>query len=105
LPVPGIREDATGDNAVRNTVLALAIVALATPAIAQDAQQQMGGSGPNLWADGVKLKTDVEVKQEQDREAGFKAGLGKIPDAKAKKDPWGNVRSDAKSAQAQSKSK
>jgi hypothetical protein len=91
---------------VRNTVLALAFVAVATPAVAQDAQQQMGTStGPNLWADGVKLKTDVEVKQEQDREAGFKAGLGKIPDAKAKKDPWGNVRSDSKSAQAQSKSK
>ena len=82
---------------MRNTVLALAIVAIATPASAQ-----MGGA-PNLSADGVKLKTDVEVKQEQEREAGYKSGLGKIPDAKAKNDPWGNVRGT--SAQNQAKPK
>ena len=82
---------------MRNTVLALAIVAIATPASAQ-----MGGA-PNLSADGVKLKTDVEVKQEQEREAGYKSGLGKIPDAKGKKDPWGSVRDT--SAQNQAKPK
>jgi hypothetical protein len=86
---------------VRNTVMALVtapVFALATSAVAQ-----VGGS-PNLSADSVHLKTDVEVKQEQEREAGFKAGLGKIPDAKGKKDPWGSVRSDSTSAQAQHKS-
>jgi hypothetical protein len=86
---------------MRNTVLALVIApafALTTPALAQ-----VGGA-PNLSADSVHLKTDVEVKQEQEREAGFKAGLGKIPDAKGKKDPWGNVRSDSTSAHNQPKS-
>ena len=72
-------------NAVRNTVLALVIAAMATPVYAQ--------VGPNLSAGSVKLKTDVEVKQEQEREAGYKAGISKIPDQKAKSDPWGGVRS------------
>jgi hypothetical protein len=86
------------NNAVRNTVLALVIapaLAVAAPALAQ-----VGGA-PNTLADSVHLKTDVEVKQEQEREAGYKSGLGKIPDAKGKKDPWGNVRSDSASAQNQ----
>jgi hypothetical protein len=85
---------------VRHTVLALIIApafALATPALAQV------GTAPNVMADSVHLKTDVEVKAEQDREAGFKAGLGKIPDAKTKKDPWGSVRSGSTSAQNQTK--
>lgn len=72
---------------MRNTVLALVIVAMATPAFAQ-----VGGA-PNISADGVKLKTDVDVKREREREAGYKSGLSKIPDAKGKKDPWGDVRS------------
>jgi hypothetical protein len=94
----GILENGTGENAVRNTVLALAIasaLAVAAPALAQ-----VGGA-PNTLADSVHLKTDVEVKQEREREAGYKSGLGKIPDAKGKKDPWGNVRSDSASAQNQ----
>jgi hypothetical protein len=70
---------------VRNIVLALAIVALATPAYAQ--------LSPNLAGGSVKLKTDVDVKQEQEREAGYKSGVSKIPDAKGKSDPWGGVRS------------
>jgi hypothetical protein len=86
------------NDAVRNTLLALVIVAMATPALAQ-----MGGA-PNLAADGVKLKTDVEVKQEQEREAGYRTGLGKIPDAKAKQDPWGSVRGTPTPGQNQAKS-
>jgi hypothetical protein len=77
---------------VRKTVLALAIVALATPAVAQ-----LGGS-PNLMSDGVKLKTDEEVKAEEAREKGFKDGLRKIPNAQGKKDPWGEVRGSSPAA-------
>jgi hypothetical protein len=75
---------------VRKTVLALVIAAMATPAFAQ----LSGGAGPNLAGEGVsKLKTDRDIKQEQDREAGYKSGLSKIPDAKpSKTDPWGGVR-------------
>jgi len=82
---------------VRNIVLALAIIAVATPAYAQ--------LSPNLAGGGTKLKTDVEVRQEQEREAGYKSGLSKIPDAKGKADPWGGVRSAAPaSGQNQSRS-
>jgi hypothetical protein len=74
---------------VRKTVLAFAIAALATPAFAQ----MSTGMGPNLAAGSSKLKTDVEIKQEKEREAGYKSGLSKIPDAKVgKQDPWGGVR-------------
>ncbi len=69
---------------MRHTVLALVIAAMATPAYAQPS--------PNLAAGSVKLKTDVEVKQEQERESGYRSGVGKIPDAKGKSDPWAGVR-------------
>jgi hypothetical protein len=72
---------------LRNTVLALVIVALATPAYAQ--------FSPNLAGGGSKLKTDVEVKQEQERESGYRSGVSKIPDAKGKSDPWAGVRGAA----------
>jgi hypothetical protein len=88
--------NAKGENAMKKSVLALVLVALATPAFAQMGQ-------PNIWADSVKLKTEDEVKAEQEREAGYKSGLGKIPDGKAKKDPWGNVRSDSAPAQSHAK--
>jgi len=82
---------------VRNTMLVLAVVALATPVSAQ--------MMPNISADSVKLKTDVEVKQEQERESGYRSGVSKIPDAKGKQDPWGGVRSVAPaSGQNQSRS-
>jgi hypothetical protein len=78
------------------------IAAMATPAFAQ-----MGtGTGPNLAAEGHKLKTDVEIKQEQEREAGYKSGLSKIPDAKVgKKDPWGGVRSTSPTASGANQSR
>src|SRR5215470_9707420 len=65
--------DANGhmENTVRTTVLALVITATATPVYAQ--------VSPNLAGGSVKLKTDVEPKQEQDREAGYQAGVAKIP--------------------------
>jgi hypothetical protein len=82
---------------VRNIVLALVIAALATPAYAQ--------FNPNMAGQDVKLKTDVEVKQEREREAGYKSGVSKIPDGKSKSDPWSGVRSAAPaSGQNQSRS-
>jgi hypothetical protein len=86
------------NDAVRKIVLALVIAAMATPALAQ---LSTSGGGPNLAGDGFKgFKTDREIKQEQEREAGYKSGLGKIPDAKktGKTDPWGDVRSTSTSA-------
>jgi hypothetical protein len=77
--------------------LALVIAAMATPAYAQ--------FSPNLAGGRSKLKTDTELKQERDREAGYRSGLNKIPDAKAKSDPWGGVRNAAPAAgQNQSRS-
>ena len=72
---------------MRNTVLALVIVAMATPAYAQFA--------PNLAGGNPHPKTDVEIKREQEREAGYKSGVSRIPDAKSKSDPWASVRSTA----------
>jgi hypothetical protein len=69
---------------VRNIVLVLAIAATATPVCAQVT--------PNIAGGASRLKTDVEVKQEQERESGYKSGVSKIPDAKGKVDPWSGVR-------------
>jgi len=82
---------------VKKTVLALVIAAVAMPALAQ-------APSLNLAGEGRKVKTDQEVKQEQEREAGYKSGLAKIPDAKpGKNDPWGGVRGTSTPA-GQSKS-
>jgi hypothetical protein len=69
---------------MRSLVAMMIIAAVATPASAQ--------ISPNLIGDAMHRKTDVEVRQEQDRESGYKAGISKIPDQKAKADPWGTVR-------------
>ena len=82
---------------MKNTVLALVVVAMATPVYAQMA--------PNFAADDVKLKTDVDVKKEQEREAGYKSGVSKIPDAKGKVDPWGGVRGATTPASGQNQSR
>ena len=82
---------------MRHTVLALVIAAMATPAYAQ--------FSPNLAGGGAKLKTDAELRQEREREAGYRSGVNKIPDAKAKSDPWSGVRNAAPApAQNQSRS-
>jgi len=83
---------------MRNIVLALVIAGMATPAYAQ--------FSPNLAGGGAsRPKTDVEIKQEQEREAGYKNGVSRIPDAKGKSDPWSGVRSAAPApGQSQSRS-
>jgi hypothetical protein len=69
------------------------VVAIATPA---------GAQKPNmLGGDVMKLKTDAEFQQEKERERAYKSGIAKIPDAKGKMDPWGNVRSPATTQPAQ----
>ncbi len=82
---------------MRKTVLAITIVAMATPVCPQ--------VSPNLAGGSVKPKTDVEVRQEQEREAGYKAGVSKIPDAKGKVDPWGGVRGAATPGSGQNQSR
>jgi hypothetical protein len=82
---------------VRHTVLVLVIAAMATPAYAQFTPNLAGGGG------GAKVKTDTELRQEREREAGYRSGVNKIPDAKAKSDPWSGVRNTAP-AQNQSRS-
>jgi hypothetical protein len=81
---------------VRHTVLALVIAAMATPAYAQFTPNMSGG-------DDKKLKTDTEVRQEKERESGYRSGVNRIPDGKAKTDPWSGVR-NAAPAQNQSRS-
>ena len=82
---------------MRKTVLAITIVAMATPVCAQ--------ISPNLAGGSAKPKSDVEVRQEQEREAGYKAGVSRIPDAKGKVDPWGGVRGAATSSSGPTQSR
>ena len=82
---------------MKNLVTAMMVVAIATPAYAQ--------LTPNLSGGASKLKTEVDIQQEQARENGFKSGLSKIPDAKGKVDPWGNVRSSAPAPSGQTQAR
>jgi hypothetical protein len=63
---------------------AAAIVALATPTLAQD----MGGGGKHRHA---AQKTADQPKKKVD-EKGYNAALKNIPDSKEKPDPWGHMR-------------
>jgi hypothetical protein len=74
---------------MRNTVLALVIAAMATPAYAQFTPNLAGGSV------GLHPKTEADVRKEKEREDGYRAGVSKIPDSKGKQDPWSGVRSAA----------
>jgi hypothetical protein len=74
---------------VRHTVLALVIAVMAMPAYAQFSPNFAGGGV------GAHPKTEAEVKQEQEREAGYRSGVSKIPDSKSKTDPWSSVRGAA----------
>jgi hypothetical protein len=62
---------------------------------------QMQTPNINLLAD-APSKTPEQIEQEQARDKAYKESLKAIPDAKTSTDPWGNVRSDAKSAPAKS---
>jgi len=82
--------------------MTLLLVAVAAPAAAQaPGSNQQPDFKPNVFGEGMHLKTDVEVKEQQEKERAYKAGMSKIPDQKAKVDPWGNVRATPPSATAQ----
>jgi hypothetical protein len=87
---------------VRNVLMAVLLaVAVATPVFAQSLGAGQDGFKPNLATDGVKKKTVEDWQAEQDREKAYKSGMSKIPDQKAKVDPWGNVRASAPTASNQ----
>jgi hypothetical protein len=73
---------------MRIVTAAIIIVVSAAPAFAQFSFPT-GGYGERL------LKTEEDVRQEKERENGYKAGLSKIPAPKAATDAWGNVRGAA----------
>jgi hypothetical protein len=81
--------------------MTLLLAGMAVPAAAQ-APGGLTDTGPalNLFDEGRHLRTDVEVKQEQDREHAYKSGMSKIPDKKVKNDPWGAVRTTPPTASA-----
>ena len=81
---------------MKKLLTAIVVAAVATPAYAQIMPSLTGPQKD-------RLKTDVEVKAEQDRENGYKSGLAKIPDQKAKSDPWGTVRDGTPPAKTQAK--
>ena len=84
---------------MRSLVATVVIVALASPAYAQLATGGAPGSTssegrPSLTlGGGQKTKTEDELKEDKVRDDAYKAGVAKIPDQKAKSDPWGNLRS------------
>jgi hypothetical protein len=69
---------------MRSLVAMMMVAAMVMPAAAQ--------LTPNLTGDAVHRKSDAEVREEQEREKEYKAGIRKIPDQKTKVDPWGTVR-------------
>src|SRR5260370_27109478 len=85
-------------SVLRSVVTAMMIVAMALPAYAQLTPNMAGGGA-------AKLKTDVEIREAQEKESGYKAGLSKIPDSKGKVDPWGGVRGAATPQPSQTQSR
>jgi hypothetical protein len=86
---------------MRSLMATMVIVALGSPAYAQlstgGAPGGTSSSGrPSLTLGGEqKSKTEDELKYEKAQDDAYKAGVAKIPEQKAKSDPWGNVRSAA----------
>jgi hypothetical protein len=89
-------------SSMRSLVATVVIVALGSPAYAQLSPgggapgSSSGGAKPSLTlGGGTKSKTEDELKEEKERDDAYKAGVAKIPDQKAKSDPWGNLRTAA----------
>jgi hypothetical protein len=82
-------------------VATMLMAAMAAPAYAQLAPGSTPeGAKPSITMGGdKKAKTEDDIKYERDLDQAYKSGLSKIPDQKAKSDPWGNVR-DAAAPQA-----
>jgi hypothetical protein len=91
---------------VRHTLLALVIVAVTAPALAPPAfAQARGGGAPNVMADSDRAKAEEDARVAKEADAGYKSAIGRIPNAKAKQDPWGGVRSGATAAQTKPNTK
>jgi hypothetical protein len=81
--------------------MTMLVVAMAAPAYAQLAPGGAPGSAPEGAKPSItmggdkKAKTEDDIKYERDLDQAYKSGLSKIPDQKAKSDPWGNVRGAA----------
>jgi hypothetical protein len=88
---------------VKNVLMALLLVVAVTSSAAAQSPTSVvdGGFKPNLASDGLKRKTVEEWQEEQDREKAYKSGISKIPDQKAKNDPWGTVRGTTPTASNQ----
>jgi hypothetical protein len=86
---------------MRALVATMVILALASPAYAQLSTGGAPGSSsssgrPSLTLGGeTKSKTEDELKEDKARDDAYKAGIAKIPEQKAKSDPWGNLRAAA----------
>jgi hypothetical protein len=85
--------------------MALLLVAVATPVAAQMPSSDQAKPNMNLMGDPYHRKTYEEVQEEQDREKAYKSGMSKIPDQKAKVDPWGAVRTSPPTASNQRSAK
>ena len=70
---------------MRTMLYAAAIVCLTAPALAQE-MNVLGGPG--------KMRTQDEVDQETKTNGDYQKTMKTLPDQKASKDPWGNVRSN-----------
>jgi hypothetical protein len=68
---------------MRLILCATMTVLLTAPAYAQTMNML---SGPKT------MKTDVEVKQEEERTRAYQDAMKKLPDQNVKRDPWGAVR-------------
>ena len=71
------------------TLGVVAIVALASPALAQ--------KGPARYGEEDKAKTPAEVAAEKEAERAYRRSLGNIPEQQ-KSDPWGTMRGNDSAA-------
>jgi hypothetical protein len=87
---------------MRILVATMVIVVLGNPAYAQLAPGGAPGDSTSSSArpsltlgGGQKTKTEDELKADKARDDAYRAGVAKIPEQRAKSDPWGNLRSAA----------
>jgi hypothetical protein len=69
---------------MRYVCVAAALALLSVPAQAQHMRGKRAAANPQ--------QTEAQKKQAAETEKAYKAVLDKIPDSKAKPDPWRNVR-------------
>ncbi len=80
---------------ILSVLCAAAIIGLAAPAHAQNVNLLGGNS--------LKLKTQDEVDAQTARDRDYQNTMKKVPDQNAKRDPWGNMRSNTADADQKKK--